>query len=574
MSDWKSRAIPAGGAGDWKSRAQAVSTESYGDEPGMLEAGLRGIEQGATLGFGDEINAAASALLDTLTGRNKDLSVLDDYVKHRDESRAAFKAAEEAHPYISGAANIAGGIAPALLTGGSSLAGQGIVGAAKLGAGYGALAGLGGSEADLTRGEVGQSIKDTATGGVMGGVLGGAVHAGAEKFGKTLKNAGIGLGTAAKEVATTPLELPMVAEPLEALKQGLQGQKLYGITANKELQEQFIQAHSGLASKLASAENAASSAKTQGLLKANERVDMYPWLKAYNSMSKNLRSSRGADEKVISDLDKVGSYIQRVFMGADDEGVARQLEPGGMLPKDIEAMYRKLQSWSPVGANELQTNEGRLLVTRLLAPLEREASISEAAMQIPDKFTPLKPLLNKAVPGLKEQNAAISQIEKAKEVMPNLNDLMNVEKTSQSGTTALQAFEDFFKVAPKDVVGSEKERLLDLAKGRDIANKISAPGLSHGFLANTVRGTLLTGANMTGAGLRGLYNMAPEALKDLSKAVASEGSQAGQKLSVMLSNAAEKDNIGRNALFFAIQQNPEYRRILRNAAGIPEEDKK
>jgi hypothetical protein len=580
-SDWKSRATPLNGTNDWKARAHNVSPEQYQEEPGMIESGLRGLEQGATLGFGDELNGAMSTLLDTLTGRNKNLSILDDYAKQRDESRAAFKAAEDAHPYISGAANLAGGIAPALLTGGASLPEQGIAGAAKLGALYGAVGGLGNSEADLTRGQVGQSIRDTATGGVMGGVLGGAVHAGAEKFGDALKKAGIGLGTAAKEVAGTPMELPMIAEPVESFKQGLQGQKLYGIKANKDLQQQFINSMDQLGEKLQTAESGAVKNQTNLLSSATDRIDMHPWLKSYNIMNSNLKQARGADEDVMTDLNKIGNYIYRTFQGDENEGLVGQLKPGGMLPKEIKPMLDKLKGWSAVGDESLKTKEGRLLATRLVAELTREPNLTEQAMNIPQMvttikagetpYTPLKPLLNNAVPGLADENATISSIERAKEVLPNINDLMNLEKTGQSGTTSLDAVQKFFDVAPKDVFAGDEEKITSLAKGRDIANKISAPGLSHGFLANTVRGTTLTGANMLGAGLRGLYNMAPEALQDLSKTVASDASAAAQKLSIMLSNASSRDNIGRNALFFAIQQNPEYRKILHNAAGLPPE---
>jgi hypothetical protein len=571
MADWKERAIPvaAGAGSDWKSRAQPLpmGDPTIQEEPGMLESGARGLEQGATLGFGDEINGALSTLLDTLTGRNKKLSILDDYTKQRNESRAAFDAAQKAHPYVSFAGNLAGGLAPALLTGGASLPEQGLAGAAKMGAMYGAIGGLGSSNADLTKGDVGQAVKDTATGGVMGGLLGGAVHAGAEAFGDKLAKAGMNIGQAAKEVAGTPMELPLIADPVESFKQGLQGQKLYGASANKDLQQKFINSSDQLGQSLQSAESAAGAAKTDSLLAADKRLDMMPWLKGYNQMNRSLRESRGANPQVMNDLNTIGGYVRNVMLGDSDQGMKPLLQPGGMLPKDIESFYRTLQGWSAEGNEALSSPEGRMLATRLVAPLQRDPGLTEAAMNIPQGFTPLKPLLNSAIPGLQENNQMISSIEKAKSALPNINDLMNLEKTGQSGTTSLDAVQKFAEVAPPSVVGSQLDNLMNLAKGRDIANKISAPGLSHGLLANTVRGTMLTGSNMLGASLRGLYNMAPEALQSLSKSIAADGSQAAQKLSIMLSNASERDNVGRNALFFAIQQNPEYRRILNNASG-------
>lgn len=131
----------------------------------QMESLGRGALQGASLGYSDEAVGGGEAMLDKLMGSHEKL--LDLYRQHRDESRANNEKAQRDNPKTYLAGNVAGGIGSALATGG---AGAGIMG----GAAIGAAAGLGNSNADLTKGEVGQAAIDTGVGGVIGGALGGA----------------------------------------------------------------------------------------------------------------------------------------------------------------------------------------------------------------------------------------------------------------------------------------------------------------------------------------------------------------------------------------------------------------
>ena len=160
--------IPKAEADGFKpiSRNEVSKTESF----------VRGAAQEATLGFADEATAALEAVGKSLTGPEK---YLDVYRKAREESREAYKQAEEANPltYLSG--QVVGGIAPAVATGGAGLGALGLKQAAKqsaiAGLKYGAGSGLGYSQADLTKGEVGEAALDVAKGGAMGGAFGAAI---------------------------------------------------------------------------------------------------------------------------------------------------------------------------------------------------------------------------------------------------------------------------------------------------------------------------------------------------------------------------------------------------------------
>lgn len=137
-----------------------------------FESGLRGLGQGATFGFEDELRGGILGGYDALTS---DESFSDAYTTRRDEIRALNEQAREANTgaYMGGEliGGIASGIAAAPLTGGASFAGGAARMARTLGA-QGALAGLGYSEAE----DLGGMAQSAAIGGTLGAV-GGTVTA-------------------------------------------------------------------------------------------------------------------------------------------------------------------------------------------------------------------------------------------------------------------------------------------------------------------------------------------------------------------------------------------------------------
>lgn len=140
-------------------RAGLKYLDTTEEEPGRLEALLRGVKQGASFGLGDEITGALESAFTDKT-----------YRQARDEARAADAAAQEAHGGYFAGGELGGGLATALIPGGlAAKAGlTGLKGAAALGAAYG----VGDSTADLTQGDVGGVLKDAA----LGAGAGAAVH--------------------------------------------------------------------------------------------------------------------------------------------------------------------------------------------------------------------------------------------------------------------------------------------------------------------------------------------------------------------------------------------------------------
>ena len=143
-------------------------------------AGIVSAMQGATLGHYDELVGATGAAVEAvgnLTPWGSGRSVGEAYRHHRDAARASADAYEKANPVLAHVERAAASLplaiaAPAVQaakTGGAML-----TQAAKLGAGYGAVAGAGDSRATDAEG----MTKDMITGAAGGAVLGPAVAGG------------------------------------------------------------------------------------------------------------------------------------------------------------------------------------------------------------------------------------------------------------------------------------------------------------------------------------------------------------------------------------------------------------
>lgn len=162
-----------------------VSTPRWDDEPpppdvSAVESGIRGAAQGLSFGLADEATGAAEAAKDWLMNDPK--GFMDNYKKHRDESRKNYKSAEEANPGTYMAGQFGGGAGTALLSGGTGLGAL---------AAQGALQGLGSSEADLTEGNYKGAIGDTVIGGSIGAIGEGVGRLGGKALGAVANKTGL-----------------------------------------------------------------------------------------------------------------------------------------------------------------------------------------------------------------------------------------------------------------------------------------------------------------------------------------------------------------------------------------------
>lgn len=175
-----------------------------------------------------------------------------EYGMARDAERRQNAAAREAHPGAYIPAEIAAGIPLGFALPGSSNVGA--AGLAKAGALAGGLGGAGGSTADLTQGDVGGFLGDTA----LGGALGAGIGAAAGGLGRLATRAGAGVrealadaGEMASKKAQQALRTARSAlggETTAALQQIAKAEEIAANVAGKYRPDQALKAAEWLAS--------------------------------------------------------------------------------------------------------------------------------------------------------------------------------------------------------------------------------------------------------------------------------------------------------------------------------------
>jgi hypothetical protein len=130
------------------------------EEPSMLESGVRGVAQGLSFGFADELTGALESTLSDKT-----------YKQARDESRKAYDEAEKANPITYNVGDIGASIATSFIPGFGALnasKGARLVEVAGKAALQGGLTSAGHSDKEDLAGLAGDTLKGVGAGAVLG----------------------------------------------------------------------------------------------------------------------------------------------------------------------------------------------------------------------------------------------------------------------------------------------------------------------------------------------------------------------------------------------------------------------
>lgn len=187
----RAKGIPDDAINTWLSQAdtslEMLNASGFGPNSQRAKSPASGVEsfgqgfgQGASMGFGDEVGAAAAATFGTPEGwfQPQGENWSDRYGSARDKIRGEMKGVQEANPALYGAGELAGAVAPAFvapeLYGSSAIQnapsmGQAMLRSGGFGAGFGGLSALGHAE-----GTPEQQATETAMGSALGAMIGAA----------------------------------------------------------------------------------------------------------------------------------------------------------------------------------------------------------------------------------------------------------------------------------------------------------------------------------------------------------------------------------------------------------------
>ena len=196
--------------------------QAYNKEiaPGPIESTARGVSQGVSLGFADELQAGLGAIARKAQtfGSKESEPISETYTKLRDAERERNGQAQEAHPYVYGGSELVGGLGVPVGTIGKGAGLAAKIGYGALtGAAIGGVAGTGYSEAE----DISDIAKEAAIGAGVGGTIGAALPIAGAAVKKALPVIGESAGKlseAVKENLIKPSHAEKVNEFLANIK--------------------------------------------------------------------------------------------------------------------------------------------------------------------------------------------------------------------------------------------------------------------------------------------------------------------------------------------------------------------
>lgn len=538
-----------------------VTSSPPEEEPGQLEALTRGTANSASFGFAPSITGALEATpkaLDALSGQGGMADILAAYNKAREESKAKYDAAEKAHPYTSLAGGVAGGLIPALLTGGASAVESGIGGAMGMGAKIGGLSGLGHS---VSSGEgLQDTVKDTLSGAGSGALVGGALHG------------------AGKLLSGTPEFLESEANNRALKSTGM------GKAQVKNLIQQDVR----------------SNAFTGGDQNSIQKIGSL--LLEKNPYQEEAVVSKFATPEVVlqrtSDLaDKAGNHIAEI-LGKMDESfnsenpaiiskffnpstAASEIENQLLVPLKVNGnipplskpiagtIQNVLDTVNQYGNNPIpfaKAQELKQLITGLTT-YESEGSPTQQVLRRAGG------IINKAIEDSADdvvKNSGQMELNGLFKQAKNYYGAAKTAETAAIGKTAGNMVNRDFGITDymSGVAGAAAHGTPGVAVGM-VANKV-AKSYGNPFVANmansAAKGTKAI-SNQVSDVTKSLTSLPKEAIVSYGQSLTQNPNPLAQKLGNILTGAGERDDIGRNALIFSLMQNSGYREFLTNHFG-------
>lgn len=568
--------------------SSAASSEEAAPSISKLKSMQKGLEQGTSLGFADEMQGGIGASTDAvqsllhklgITGPaasdvNADLAAQgftgdigpqsfgDTYSQARDSARQEYQAASDANPgsYLAGNV-IGGGLTAAALPGmvsapmgpaaeGASLMarmGQGAVNALPMSA----MVGAGSSNADLTKGELGQFGKDVAKDTAIGGGIGMALPAAGAALGAG-KNAITGtqtyqdlmdaytagknkLNLSSPEFLTQARDkLKDLASQADDAVRGKTG-KLFGEKKNllKDLESQNLSADAKNALdelKKVSANSAMRDEETQVI---NKTLDRH--------IQKGTTKSPQELESLLSDLKDLKANVQ--------------------TPSGMEAVNSAIDQVKTL-QNGMDQNLGKLN-NQLFQTIDSGEALT--------KKNPLDYMTGKGDTSTRESLA--NMLEKSSSDYKTKSFLSDIlDKGIQTSKNA--------KIAPMSELIPEASDAIKqapaIARQMDIAKNMQGPSFKGnsilGSAANAVTSSSSNIANKAGLGvaqskdflqngIKKLSDASPESIQQIASQMASMG-KAGAEYAKVMAELVSKRPESRNAIIFGLMQQPNFRQLF------------
>jgi hypothetical protein len=447
------------------------------------ESALRGGAQGVSFGFADEATARLESIMKGVP-----------YEQALEESRQAYRQAQEANPITYTGSEIAGGILPALIPTGATQvqAGASLGRLALIGAGTGALSGLGYSEGQ----DIGQVAKDVGIGGLLGGslpVLGRGVQSAIQGV-KPAIDTSIKSGLSAMTGKTLPYLEKVESQP-ERIKKI---ERIFTGTGKEETQK-LANDITDLVKKDPFGRKASllSNRAYKVLEKDNEKISISKEdvLNNLKNIATEFNTTSDVDELTLKALNKKIKKIDQVYPetlnGLQSKKLIKEID------KDIKALTPKVgeQRQLPIDA-ENRLNLFKTIRSEIDVPLKQQSVDYKEAMKPVSDATNVSEYLQKLT--VSQYGGKEASAKKAEEFINS--------KLRQNSLTPLEAESRTIKLMGEELKNPRYNNYPGINKLRDVNQTIADLKLlqeiqATGAIGSSVTNRMLATGVTAGGGL-------------------------------------------------------------------------
>lgn len=582
-------------------------TSSLNDLEKNRVGAIRGLLQGATAGFGDELAAGIDVGLEKLKGNEDSISNL--YTKYRDKYREANKKAEEEAPISYFAGNVGGGVLPGVVTGGSSaaatLASSGLKAAApKLlasGAAQGALDTLGRSEST--------ELEDLAKEAGLGAGLGAAAAIGVPSLVKGVSN----VPSLTKQAASKFLDVvePNMSKRIgESYNLGKRGLDVVGDKAEETLKSDTLRVANEMKNTLKGKFDNASKRLGQILEEASEGKNHTTFVQELenelannDSISNDVRNytlreinklKKGPTTQLVSGQEQAQTKLERMMERArgknellGEEGFVMQVDPtdeGNFLQGinarlnqsgDAEKSRQVLQTMIPEDKLvKIKNNDFKDLSLSELNSLKSELNSAAASVKANNplqakEFTEQARLISDYIDSNLDQGLATE----AKFLNREMKDIHDLGKLDSS-LSRVNQFDPNVDLNMQKVINTSDTNKLDRVKqlgglGSNLSQNIDDIRLRNELLKDASRETqgvfdatrrLTKGTAMRASNYAGKVKKVMDDQVAKSRLIQKAQALGDTKIVKLLSTPVTAEN--RSKLMFSLSQQPVFRNLI------------
>lgn len=552
------------------------------EETSDLYDAVKSVGQGITLGGGDEVVAAVQSFGDYVKDP-KVKSWLETWRKHQQENEAEYDKVKERSPIISTVGEIAGGLAPALYTGGAT-AGMSLGGRLAAAGGLGTVAGALSSDDEFGTKE---NLADAGMGTGIG-LLGEGVASAVKPVSKAILNSSP-VKAIGNSIDNLVNEYPIVRQHLKSFGRGAEGKAFFGETARENLVNESGKAVDDLTGSL-------------------------------NKMRGTAAEEYGKVFKSAPEISGFNSDQLKAFNTAESilDASSKRL---GYADEQISSTFNKIKSGEPINAQELKDFQTHLRDNAY------KINQGETYSQLKNAADAANDVLKEKVPGYTQVNSLFRDVEDSIEgFVSNISKAKDTGATTEGGKKIfsegrlqgdtktegkplVQAAKNVIEKSERPFMGGQKEfeQLLQLKKGLkslqetnpEMLEKMGIKNIDEFFskirndsdiqsIMKTISGTgsLSQTGEILGTGLRATYGAAnaagltagklyrapPAMLNGVSKALSNNS--ATKHLGTALQAVADQPGASRNAILFSIMQHPEARKITDGIMGVEQDEQK